>query len=103
MCGHAHVHTHTCLVVSHVPPSVPPLQLNELSMREEIGDYPLRFELTDRKKTKYLFQASTREKKEEWVSDLRDLFYEQMVALKGLFPSEHPSRMCMVPHWLHVV
>ena len=71
---------------SPCPSPAPPLQLNELSMREEISDQPLRFELTDRKKTKYLFQASTKEEKEEWVADLRDLFLEQMLALKGLFP-----------------
>ena len=60
-----------------------PLQLNELSMREEIIEQPTQFELTDRKKMKYLFQASSREEKEEWLSDLRDLFLEQMLALKG--------------------
>ena len=60
-----------------------PLQLNELSMREEISEQPTQFELTDRKKMKYLFQASSREEKEEWLSDLRDLFLEQMLALKG--------------------
>ena len=60
-----------------------PLQLNELSIREEIGEQPTQFELTDQKKMKYLFQASSREEKEEWVSDLRDLFLEQMLALKG--------------------
>ena len=60
-----------------------PLQLNELSMREEINEQPTQFELTDRKNMKYLFQASSREEKEEWVSDLRDLFLEQMLALKG--------------------
>jgi len=68
------------------PPSATmplPLQLNELSMREEISEQPTQFELTDRKKMKYLFQASSREEKEEWVSDLRDLFLEQMLALKG--------------------
>ena len=53
-------------------------------MREEITEQPLRFELTDRKKVKYLLQASSKEDKEEWVSDLRDLFLEQMLALKGL-------------------
>ena len=52
-------------------------------MREEINEQPTQFELTDRKNMKYLFQASSREEKEEWVSDLRDLFHEQMLALKG--------------------
>ena len=67
------------------PPAAMPflLQLNELSMREEISEQPTQFELTDQKKMIYLFQASSREEKEEWVSDLRDLFLEQMLALKG--------------------
>ena len=53
-------------------------------MREELADQPLRFELTDNKKTKYTFQCSAREEKEEWIADLRDLFLDQMLALKGL-------------------
>ena len=81
--AHTHTHTHTLLPRCYARP----LQLNEMSMREEISEQPLRFELTDRKKTKYLFQATSKEEKEEWVSDLRDLFLEQMLALKG------PSRV----------
>lgn len=58
------------------------LRLNELSMREDLQDQPTRFELSDTKKNKYLFQCSARDNKEEWLSDLRDLFFEQMKTLK---------------------
>ena len=81
---HTHTHTNTNLYTINYSfgfffPSLP--QTNEFSLRENIEGHPTRFELK-RKKEILVFQADTEEDKNIWVSDIWDLFFSHMLALK---------------------